>query len=150
MFGLMPRRRERALARRDPFEFFGREFASLWEPMVSWATIPWTTLVPETLGFTVEELANELVLRAEVPGFEANEIEVSLLGNELTVRAEHKAPAEGEAKETERRYARWERTMTLPVGVEPEGIAARVHNGVLEVHMPRTPAATPRRIEVKT
>ncbi len=72
-------------------------------------------------------------------------------GNELTVRAEHTEPAEGEAKEAkERRRARLVRTVTLPAGVEPEKVEARYHSGVLEVHVPRTPETKPRRIEVKT
>ena len=41
-------------------------------------------------------------------------------------------------------------TVTVPPGVDPERVEARYRNGVLEVHMPLTPAATPRRIEVKT
>ena len=147
MFSLMPRRRERtALARREvnPLELLRHEFASLWEN----PTWPWVTWEPEPWGFETEERESEVVLRAEVPGFEMSEIEVTLRGNELSVRAEHKEPAEGEA--TERGYARLERTVTLPAGVEAEKVEARYHNGVLEVHMPRTPEAKPRRIEVKT
>jgi HSP20 family protein len=83
-----------------------------------------------------------------MPGFELGEIEVTLRGNELTVRAEHTEPTEGEAKEG--RYARLERTVTLPAGVEPSKVEARYHNGVLEVHVPRAPETMPRRIEVKT
>jgi len=146
MFSLMPRRRERtALARREmgPFETLRRELASLWETPI-W---PWATLEQEPWGFETEELENEIVLRAEVPGFEMSEIEVTMRGNELTVRAEHAEPAKGEAEE--RRYARLERTVTLPTGIEPEKVEARYHNGVLEVHVPRSPEAKPRRIEVK-
>src|SRR5579871_4154176 len=116
MFGLMPRRRERApLARREytPFESFARDFASLWEVPRVWPWVAWEA----TPVFETEERENELVLRAEVPGFEVSEIEISLLGNTLSVRAEHKEPAEGER--TERRYARVERTMTLPTGIVP-------------------------------
>lgn len=149
MFSLMPRRRERtALARREysPFELLGRELASLWEEFPTW---PLRTMWEwEPWGFETEELANEIVYRAEVPGFEPNEIEVTMRGNELTVRAEHTEPAEGEAKE--RRHARLVRTLTLPAGIEPEKVEARYHNGVLEVHVPRTPETKPRRIEVKT
>jgi len=38
----------------------------------------------------------------------------------------------------------------LPTGIVPEKVEARYHNGVLEVHVPRSPEAKPRRIEVKT
>jgi HSP20 family protein len=146
MLGLVPRRRGRtALARweREPFETLRREIASFFE--FPWSRMTWE---PEPWGFETEEGEKEIVLRAEMPGFEVGEIEVSLRGSELTVRAEHREPAEGEAKE-EREYARLERTVTLPPGVEPERAEARYHSGVLEVHVPRTPEAMPRRIEVK-
>jgi HSP20 family protein len=150
MFGLMPRRRERtpesALARRDytPLDLLRREFASLfdrafpvWPFEAAWE--PW--------GLELTEGENEFVLRAEVPGFEPNELEVTLRGNVLTLRAEHTEPPEAEA--VEHRHARLERTVTLPPGVDPERVEAHCRNGVLEVHLPLTPAATPRRIEVK-
>ena len=65
----------------------------------------------------------------------------------LTIRAEYKEKTE---KETAERYeARFERVLTLPEGIEPEKVEARYRNGMLEVHLPRTPEARPRCIEVK-
>lgn len=150
MLGMVPRRRDRtALARRtySPFEMIRREFAPLFE-LPSWMTPLWET--EEPWGFETEERENELVLRAAAPGYEPSEVEVSLRGNVLTVKAEHteREPAEGEARE--RRYARLERTMTLPEDVDGEKVEARYHSGVIEIHLPRTPAVKPRRIEVKT
>jgi HSP20 family protein len=76
---------------------------------------------------------------------------VRLTGDLLTMRAEHTEPAVAEAKEpVERRHDVWERTVTLPLGIVPERVEARCHNGVLEVHVPRAPELAPRRIEVKT
>lgn len=150
MFSLMPRRRT-ALARREytPFEFLRREFAPLFE-FPTWALSPLAEWEPEPWGLETEEREGEIVYRAELPGFEPTEVEVTVTGNTLTIRAEHTTPAEGEAKEAkERRHARLERTMILPEALELEKIEARYHNGVLEVHVPRMPAAKPRRIEVK-
>jgi HSP20 family molecular chaperone IbpA len=153
MFSLMPRRSERttvgAPARREyaPFDLLRHEFASLFDRVFpAWPFA--ATWEPEPLGFEMEERESELVARAEMPGFEPNEFEVLLRGNELTVRGEHKEPAEGEAVEP--RYARLERTMTLPPGVEAEKVEAHYRNGVLEVHVPLPPEAKPRHIEVKT
>jgi HSP20 family protein len=95
----------------------------------------------------MEEGEKEVVVRAEIPGFEASELEVTLRNNLLTLLAEHREPAaEGAA---ERRQARLERTVMLPPGIDPEKVEARYRNGVVEVHVPRTPEAQPRRIEVK-
>jgi HSP20 family protein len=130
-----------------PFDLLRREFASLFDrAFPAWPLGP--TWEPEPWGLGMEEREDEVVVRAEVPGFEPNELEVSLRDNELTVRAEHTEPAKGVAGE--RRHARLERTMTLPPGVDREKVEARYRNGVLEVHVPRRPEAKARRIEVKT
>lgn len=148
MFGLMPRTARTAVARRErePFEMLRREMASLFG-FPTWPFPTLSTLELEPWGFETEERENEVVLRAEMPGFEPGEIEVTLRGNELTARAEHSATEEGEAPM--RRHARVERTMTLPEGVETARIEASYRNGMLEVHVPRPPQALPRRIEVK-
>ena len=153
MFSLMPRRREGAgaLAQRQrmPFDLLRREFASLFDrAFAGWPVLaesPWE--VPEPPGLEMEELEKEVVVRAELPGFEMNELEVTLRDNLLTVRAEHREPGEGEA--AERRHVRMERSVMLPPGIDPEKIEARYHNGILEIHIPRVPEALPRRIEVK-
>ncbi len=153
MLNLMPRRRVRptegALARGEytPIDLLRREFASLFDrafPM--WPFEPTWELEPYSL--TMEEKENEIVLRAEIPGFEPKELEVFVRGNEFTIKAEHTEPAKGKA--VEHRHARFERTVTLPPGVKPEKVEACYRNGVLEVHIPLTPEAKPRRIEVKT
>ena len=154
MFSLMPRRREGKVERREyPLETLRREFASLFNRAfagwpISWET-PWEA--EEPWGMTMEEREREVVVRAELPGFEASELEVQLRGEELLIRAEHKEKTkEGpEGKEGEH-VRRVERVMTMPAGIEPEKIEARYHSGVLEVKVPRTPEAQPKRIEVKT
>ena len=97
----------------------------------------------------MEDKESEVIVRAEMPGFEAAEIEVSLTGGLLTIRAEHKRPPEGEKKEEviERRL---ERKVLLPAGTDPEKVEARYRAGILEVHLPKMPEAMTRRIDVKT
>jgi HSP20 family protein len=144
MFSLIPRRERREMTR-HPFEWVPREFAPLFERMFS--ALPIEPLWETNWGLDAEERENEYVLRATVPGFEASELEVSVTGNVLTLRAEHRRP-EGEPAD-ERPVARLERTLTLPLGLNLEAIEARYRNGILEVHIPRIPEARPRRIEVK-
>jgi len=98
---------------------------------------------------TTEERENELAVRAELPGFAPDEVRVEMVGNVLTIEAEHRPPAEEAVPRPEREYARVRREMTVPTGINLEAITATYRNGVLEVHLPRTPEATPRRIEVK-
>jgi len=75
--------------------------------------------------------------------------EVKLLGNELTVHAEHREEAKENAGRTSR-YGKFERMVTLPAGIDPAKVEAHLRNGMLEIHLPRAPGAAPRRIEVKS
>jgi HSP20 family protein len=159
MFGLLPRRREKGagnlLVTREypPFDLLRREFTPLFNRIFAGWPIPFEPPweMTEPWGFTVEEKEKEIVVRAEVPGFEASELEVHLAGELLTIRAEHKeeTKAKGEVP-VEPPYGLLERIVTLPAGIVPEKVEACYHNGVLEVHVPRTPEAMPRSIEVKT
>jgi len=148
MFALAPRTKRAALLPRTdtPFswmpEVFNRFFSS-WPVMETpeWL-YPW--------GLTMEEKEKEIIVRAELPGFEPEEVKVELTGELLTVEAEHKEAAEEKAKEkVEREYAHVKREITLPPTVELEKAVATYRNGVLEVHIPRKPEVVPRRIEVK-
>jgi HSP20 family protein len=129
-----------------PFDLLRHEFASLFERAFPvWPFMPaWE---PEPWGFEMEEKENEIVLRAELPGFEMKELEVTIRGNELTLLAEHKEPPKGKAFEGT--HARLERSVALPPGIVPEKVEAIYRNGVLEVHIPIPAGAKPKRIEVK-
>ncbi len=101
-------------------------------------------------AWEVTEAEKEVVYRMPLPGFEVSEVELSIVGNEMTVRAEHRPPEAVEpTRREERPFAHVELTVTLPVGLETERMEARFRNGMLEVHIPRIPAAVPRRIDVK-
>jgi HSP20 family protein len=99
-------------------------------------------------ALTMEEGEKEVVIRAELPGFEPAEVRVELLGERLTIEAEHREPAE-EKEAAERVTAHVRRVVTLPPEVEGERAEAVYRNGVLVIRVPRRPEAMPRRIEVK-
>lgn len=123
--------------------FFGR-WPTPWEPMG----------FPERFwDVEVEEGDNEIVVRAEAPGFEPKDFDIHISGNTLTIQAEHKE--ETEEKETgyrrwERRYGRFQRSIPLSTAVNADKVVARYHSGVLEVHLSRTEPSPRKRIEVKT
>jgi HSP20 family protein len=88
------------------------------------------------------------VLRADAPGFEPDEFDVQISGNQLILKAEHKEEqVEGETRGY--RYGRLYRTVPLPAGVVEDKIAATYRNGVLELHLPKGEQAKGRRIDVK-
>ncbi len=99
-------------------------------------------------GLDCEDKDDSIVIRAEAPGFEAGDFDVSVSGNRLILRASRKA--ETKEKEGERReeYQRYE-SMTLPTGIDKDKIDARYHSGVLAVTIPKTKEGRSKKIAVK-
>lgn len=155
MFALTPWRRGTALLPRDePFRFLTEESLSrVFERFFAewpFATLPTEEMVETpTRSLTMEENENEIVVRAELPGFTPEEVTVELRGEVLVVEAEHRVPAEATTKTRERAYAHVRRMITLPPEVELEKVEALYRNGVLEVRVPRAPVEVGRRIPVK-
>ena len=154
MFGITPMKKERrAMSVPEaeaftPLEVLRREFASLFERAFPTFPVPWEPM----WRCEMEEREKEVVVRAELPGYEPAEIRVELTGGVLTITAEHVEATEGEKPEekVEKRWGKVLHTMTLPEGTDREHVVAVYRNGVLEVVLPKMPAALPRRIEVKT
>jgi len=153
MFSLMPWRRTELIPRTERFlDWMPEEFERMWNRFVN---MPLTEMTGPSYRWdmTTEERENETLVRAELPGFTPEEVRVELLGNRLTIEAEHNTapPAEGAAEaRTEREHVHVRRVITVPEGIDPEKVEANYRNGVLEVHLPRVPGAVPRRIAVKT
>lgn len=97
---------------------------------------------------TFDENEKEYVMKAEMPGFEPDEIDVKLSGNVLTVEAEHKEESK-EGKERSYRYGSYHQSFTLPSDVQCEQIDARYRSGVLELHVPKDESSPSKRITVK-
>lgn len=101
----------------------------------------------------VLEYADKFVLKFDVPGVNANSIDITLDQGILTVSGER--PAEVTANDVERSrreraYGRFHRRFTLPDTVDAAGVHATGRDGVLEVTIPKQAKAKPRRIEVAT
>jgi len=153
MFALTPwtRRMTALLPRTEtPFGWLPEEFGRLFNRFMTTWPVAETFEEIYPRGLTMEEREREVVVRVELPGFEPAEVKVEVLGERLTMEAEHREPAEKAEEAAERAYAHVKRVVTLPPGVELEKVEATYRNGVLEVHVPRTPEAVGRRIEVKT
>jgi len=153
MFALTPwtKRTMTPLLRAEtPFGRLTEEFETLFNRLFTGWPVMETPEWPYRWALTTEEKEKEYVVRVEMPGFTPEEVKVELLGERLTVEAEHKEPAEKEPTEkAERVYAHVKRMVSLPPEVELEKAEAVYRNGVLEVHLPRKPEAVGRRIEVK-
>ncbi len=100
----------------------------------------------------VSETDDAVVVRAEVPGVDPQEIEVSVHGDMLELRGEKKQ--EEERKETgyyrvERSYGSFRRSLKLPAKVDAENVEAKAKDGILTLTLPKREEAKPRRIKVK-
>jgi HSP20 family protein len=98
------------------------------------------------------ETEDHLVLRADLPGVDRDEIEIEVKDGVLTVagerRAQHEEKREGFHR-VERSFGRFSRALELPKGVEADNIEASFERGVLEVRMPKPAERRPTRIEIR-
>jgi len=81
---------------------------------------------------------HELVVRADLPGIDPKNVELAVEGDRLTIKGERKkVEEEKRANEFYREvsYGRFERTVALPAGVDPDAVKAEYHDGVLEITM---------------
>ena len=98
----------------------------------------------------VEETADELILTADVPGYNQEAIEINLENGVLTIRGERgERTGERYYHRQERRTGSFERSFTLPRTVSAAAVTATVENGVLRVHMPKASDSKGRRIEIQ-
>ena len=105
------------------------------------------------LALDMYETDDELVVKMAVPGVKPDQIEVTVVGKELSIKGETKA--EEDAKERsyirrERRYGRFARSLTLPDYVQADRATAEFERGVLTLKMPKTEGAKVRTVPVKT
>ncbi len=142
----------------DPFRGFRTQLDSLFEDWFGRSM--GGTLAPRV---DVSETAKEVTLKVELPGVEEKDIDVSLSGNQLTIKGEKKSEQKDEDKKegedgrvfhrVERSFGAFQRTMTVPFDVELDKVAADFKDGVLTITLPKPEGAGEQpqahRIEVK-
>jgi len=135
----------------EPFHRFREEFDRLFDRFLpAW-------FAPEEgfgrgghWGLDVKDDDGSVVVRAEAPGFEPADFDIQVRGDQLVLRAAHKA----EAEEKERGYHEWRqqefyRSVPLSSGIDADKVEAEYRNGILTVKLPKTEQARGRRIQVK-
>jgi HSP20 family protein len=128
--------------------FFDRRMRPWW-PERWFRTEGMLTSAP---ALDVYEEKDDLVIKAELPGMEKDNVEVSLTDHTLTIKGEKKK--EDEVKEekyyrSERSYGSFVRSLQLPTDVQADKIKASFKNGILEVRLPKTEEAKTKEIKVK-
>ena len=98
------------------------------------------------------EKDNRLVIRAEVPGVERDDIEVRIEDGELVLGGERKRDVEFKdenAYRRERVYGSFTRRFRLPDTLDLDKIDAKYENGVLTIEIPKSEASQPRKIKIR-
>jgi HSP20 family protein len=97
------------------------------------------------------EAGDQYVLRADLPGLSDDDVNVQLEDNVLTIsgerKAEHEAQQEGYYR-LERAAGEFARSLTLPEGVDPDGVQAHFDRGVLEIRIPKPEQKKPRQVQI--
>ena len=126
-----------------------REMSSLFHtPAVesSFSSEEWSPAVD------ISEDEDKFMIHADLPGVKSGDIEVTAENGILTIKGERDSNKE-EKKENYRRIERFSgsfmRRFTLPERADLENISAKTRDGVLELTIPKSTAAKPRKIEVK-
>jgi HSP20 family protein len=99
------------------------------------------------------ETEASLVAEVEVPGINADDIDISVTSDMLTVTGEKKQQTDEQGKNyhvLERAYGRFSRSIPLPTAVNPDRVEARYKDGILRITMGKSQGAKSKRIEVKT
>jgi HSP20 family protein len=100
----------------------------------------------------ISERKDAYLVTVELPGVEAEDLEITLEDGLLTIQGErHFAhdSSEQHFHRVERRYGAFRRAITLPAQVQAEQIEASVDNGVLQILVPKMEEATPKRIKIR-
>ena len=158
-----------------PLEELRDEFDRMWEslsaapPLHGWGLRQRAGVFP---AVNVSESDDCITVEAELPGLEAGDIDISVMGDELVLKgsrpdvtsatqaaaasAGDASGGNGEQKQAvtwhrrERGTGGFERRVSLPVAVDPQRVQARLVDGVLTVTCPKAPECQPHKVEVRS
>ena len=117
---------------------------------------PWRFLNPQEYqaSFPVEiwETDDVVGVRAALPGIRPEDVDISIVGDTVAIKAQR--PAEEQENGTyyirEIQYGSYQRTFTLPAGVEADKAEASYENGLLDLKLPKAESVRPKQIKIGT
>ena len=124
--------------------FFRRDFRVPGDPIGKGLRFPTTDILEDN---------KKITLKAEIPGVEAKDIDVSLDGRRLTIKGEKKQEKEdeiGNYHRMESAYGYFSRTIELPAEVDSEKIDASYKRGVLKIVLKKTKGSESKKIQVRS
>jgi len=125
-------------------ERFTREFDNLF-------TGPSGT-VHEFPAINVWSLDDEATITSEIPGIDPNSLDISVVGQRLTISGQRSPDKAGENityHRRERMHGQFSRTVELPFRVDSQKVEAKFNKGVLSIRLPRAEEDKPKKIGIK-
>jgi HSP20 family protein len=132
-----PMRQLREMLRWDPFAEMmpmGREREMMFAP-----------------DFDIKDTPDAIVMQADLPGIDEEDLDVTVTGNRLMVSGKREAEEEQKGETwyaCERSYGSFQRTFTLPEGCDAENLRASLEKGVLTLHIPKRAQSQPKKIQI--
>jgi len=132
---------------RDLDELFGVNFASL--PSLSQG-LEWDRRMLQP-RIEIEDVEDSFIMRCELPGVRLEDIKIELAGQMLNVTAERKVSQRDPKKQVQTQESLFfQRSFSIPSGVQPDQIQAHYENGVLELLIPKAQQTQRQSIEVQS
>jgi HSP20 family protein len=138
----------------DPFWDFRSRLDDLfsdWAGEVRSGTAPANGVL--SLRVDVSETPADVTVKADLPGVEQKDIDITVAGDQLTIKAEKKSEVEENRDNkghvfhrVERTFGSFQRTMTMPFDIDPQKVSASFKNGILTVSVAK-PADSPRQVK---
>ena len=131
----------------------GRRDLSIFDDFFDSMLGAWGKYTQRVPAVDVEETPEEFTIKAEMPGFDEKNVKITVDKHVLhitgTVDEKEDEKAGRKYLIKERRHESFERSFSLPDGLDESAISAKFENGILSVTLPKTPEEKPRQIEVK-
>ena len=133
------------------------EMQRRFDEVLSWPLLPavWRRMPVAEMGWApaidVFEKDDKFVVKAELPGMKEEDIDVSVVGDTLTIKGERKAESEVKKDDyyyCERSYGSFSRSLAIPLNVDAKRIEANYEDGVLEINLPKVPEVKPKKVSV--
>lgn len=140
-----------ALIRWQPFreiETLRHQFDQLFDELAGGSNaseMAWMPLVE------LQDTSTDLILRAQIPGIEAKDLDVQVMRNAVSIAGEHHYENKAEDKgffRSEFRYGKFQRTIPLPVHVQNDRVKAEFKNGILTLTLPKVEEAQRRVVKI--
>jgi len=133
---------------REINKLFDNFFYDLDKASGGWYEGGWGTFSP---AVDMRDNEKEFVIKAELPGVDEKDVEVTVTGDTVTIRGEKKEEKENQDKNyyyMERNYGSFHRVIPLPTEADPDKAEARFKNGVMEIRIPKNQASQAKGIKI--